>query len=68
MRREPILPDSAPVVAGSLYVADNRVIVSAIAGTVADLKAALGAAVIRAIDLPSRRVQVWADGSDLFLT
>lgn len=35
---EPILPDSYPVYAGQLYVADGRVIESPATGTVADLK------------------------------
>jgi hypothetical protein len=68
MMREPILLDSAPVAAGSLYVCDGKPVVSTITGTVADLKTATGAAVIRAIDVPARRVQMWPDGSDVFMT
>jgi hypothetical protein len=60
---EPVLSDAAPVTSGALYVCDGVVAVSPVTGTVADLRAALGATVVQSIDVPGRRVMMWPPGT-----
>ena len=53
---ETILEDDYPVNAGYLYLADGEVVSSPVQGTVARLKAALGATVIRRCDIGARNL------------
>jgi hypothetical protein len=64
--REPIKQNTDPVTVGQLYVADGKVIISAIGSTVSALKTALSAAVVTDIDAPGRRVGFFPGGLPLF--
>jgi hypothetical protein len=54
--RETILPDDYPVYAGYAYVADGKVIVSDVSGTVKLLKNDTGATEIKSCDLVGRNL------------
>jgi hypothetical protein len=47
-------------------VADGKVVVSTVTGTVATLKTALGASVIKQIDVPGRLAQTSPAGEEVF--
>jgi hypothetical protein len=54
-KREPILNDATQLTAGQLIVCDGVVKTAPITGTIAAVKTAMGASVIRACDIAARR-------------